>query len=190
MTSKYIHKIIMIFTIFALAGFGSMALAHMGPGSGSRQGWHHGYGGHHKGYGGPWGNLSEAEIKQMQAQRQAFFEATREIRAQLYQKRLELASELAKKDYDPQKAVNLQREISGLRGQMDLKRLDHIMNLKKINPDVGRGLLGGGRWEFHMMGSGHHMGRGMMGRGHHMGPWGVGGDESQQYHGMQGGKTE
>ena len=80
------------------------------------------------------GNLSEDEIKQMQAERQSFFEATKEIRQQLYQKGLELRSELAKKDPDAAKAAGIQDEISELKGQMGRMRLDHILKLKKINP--------------------------------------------------------
>jgi Spy/CpxP family protein refolding chaperone len=173
MTEKYINKLILIFTIMAIVGFGTYALAQMGMGYGLHgdmhygPAWqHHGYGS--QGYGGFWGNLSEDEIKQVQAEREAFFEATKEIRQQLYQKRLELRSELAKKDPDTEKAIGLQKEISELKGQMGLKRLDHILKLKKINPDVGRGLMGRGRRGYGMMGPGV-MGSGMMDPGM-MGP--------------------
>ena len=184
--NKYTHKLILIFIVISIVGFGSFALAHMGQGSGYNRGGHHGFGNHHQGYGGFENNLSEAEIKQMQAERNAFFEATREIRAQIYQKRLELGSELAKKDPDPETAIGLQKEISELKAQMGLKRLDHILKLKKINPDVGRGLMGHGGFGMMgpgMMGSGHHMGPGM-------GPGGSGSDDTRQYHGMQSSPTE
>jgi hypothetical protein len=204
MTEKYIHKLILILTVLAIVGFGSSALAHMGQGDGYNRG------GHHQGYGGFGENLSEAEIKQMQAEHKAFFEATREIRQQIYQKRLELGSELAKKDTDPEKAIGLQKEISELKSQMGLKRLDHILKLKKINPDVGRGLMGHGPMGHGMMGSqgyggcpnspgpgfgrGYGMGAGMMGPGYHMGsgmgPGGSGRDDTRQYHGMQSSPTE
>ena len=194
MAEKLIRKMVLIPTIIFIVGFGSYALAHMGEGSGYKRGGHHGSGWHHQGYGGSWGNLSEEKIKQMQAERNAFFEATGEIRAQIYQKRLELGSELAKKDYDIEKAIALQKEISGLRSQLDLKRLDHILNLKKINPDVGRGLMGGGHWDYRMMGPGHHMGsgmgHGMMGPGYHMGPGGYGKGDARQYHMMQSSPKE
>jgi Spy/CpxP family protein refolding chaperone len=194
--NKYTHKLILFFTVISIVGFGSFALAHMGQGPGYNRGGHHGYGGHHQGYGGFGENLSEAEIKQMQAERKAFFEATREIRAQIYQKRLEMGSELAKKDPDPERAVGLQKEISELKAQMGLKRLDHILKLKKINPDVNRGLMGHGG--FGMMGPGMMgpgmMDPGMMGSGYHMGPGmgagGSGSDNTRQYHGMQSSPTE
>lgn len=197
MIEKYINKLILMFTVIAIAGLGTYARADMGMGYG--YGRHHGPAGHHygygsQGYGGFWGKLSEDEIKRFQDEREAFFEATREIRQQLYQKRLELRSELAKKDPDPEKAVALQKEIAELWGQLGRKRLGHILKLKKINPDVGRGPMG-----FGMMGTrgyggcpnspypdsgrGYGMGPGMMGPGYHMGPgmMGPGSDYSRQY---------
>lgn len=215
MTEKYINKVILIFTVIAIVGFGTYAFAQMGMGYGHHRGMHHGPGWHdqeyeRQGYGGFGGNLSEDEIKQIQAERQSFFEATKEIRQQLYQKRLELRSELAKKDPDAAKAAGIQNEISKLIGQMGRKRLDHISKLKKINPDVGRGLMGRGRMGFGMRGTqgyggcpnypypgfgkGYGMRSGMMGPGYHMGP-GMGHrgsrrDDTRQYYEEQSSQTE
>ena len=191
---KYIYKMILIFMVLGIVSLGSPAQAHMDQGYGYQPGWHHGHGGHHQGYGGFWGNLSETQIKQMQAERKAFFDATLEIRQQVYQKRLELRSELAKKEPDSEKSIHLQKEISELRAQLGLKRLDHILNLKKINPAVGRGLMGGGWGGCAMMGPDHHMGPGMIGPGYHMGsgmgPGGFCPEDTRPYHGMQGSPSE
>ncbi len=67
------------------------------------------------------GNLSDEDLDKLNKQRQAFFEGTRELRKNLHQKRLELRSELAKKDPDAKKAAGLQGEISDLSGRMDPK---------------------------------------------------------------------
>ena len=77
----------------------------------------------------------------MDKQRQAFFEETRDLRENLYQKELELRSELAKEDPDAQKAAGLQAEISELTAQLDQKRIDHRIKMKKENPEffAGRG---------------------------------------------------
>ena len=100
------------------------------------------------------GNLSDDEIKALQKERNAFFEATQDLRQEIYQKRLELRSELAKKDPDANKAAKLQKEISKIEADFDQKRLDHQMKMRKINPKAGRGFMGG-----------RPMGPGMMGYG-------------------------
>lgn len=199
MTGKNIYKLILFFIVIAIAGSGASAAAHMGQGYGYKRGWHHGPGMHGYGYGWQgqgdyWQNMSESEIKQMQTERKALWDATREIRQQVYQKRLELRSELAKKEPDSEKCIRLQKEISELRAQLGLKRLDHILKMKKINPDIGRGLVGRGWGGCAMMGPDHHMGPGMMGPGDPMGPamgpGGFGCEDTRQYHGMPGSPSE
>ncbi|MEJ2102202.1 MAG: periplasmic heavy metal sensor [Desulfobacterales bacterium] len=109
------------------------------------------------GYGG---QLSEDQVQKLYKEQSAFFEATRDLREQLYQKGLELRSELAKENPDANKAAALQKEISALRAEFDQKRLNHILNMKKINPEIGRSF--GRRYAI--------MGPGMM-YGGRMGPW-------------------
>jgi Spy/CpxP family protein refolding chaperone len=135
----------------------------------------------------PWcaGNLSDEDQKTLDKERQAFFDETQDLRQDMYQKRLELRSELAKKNPDAQKAAALQKDISKLKEEFDRKRLDFIMRMKKINPDIGRmGVWGTmdddddagcryggghhgrhvGRWSgYGMRGPGYGMGTGMMG---------------------------
>jgi hypothetical protein len=190
MKRKYLNKSVLILCTVFILGSGSYAFAQWGMGYGHHGGPQHGYGRHHHDYGGPGygyrGNLSEAELKKIEEEHNAFFETTRELRQKIYQKRLELLSELAKKDPDAEKAAGLQKEISELKGHMGQKRLDHILKMKKINPDIGRGLMDRGRMGFGMMGpkgyggcpnypspgygSGYEMGPGMMGPGYRMGP--------------------
>ncbi|HSM74986.1 MAG TPA: hypothetical protein VK852_10125, partial [Desulfobacterales bacterium] len=77
-------------TVFAAGG------DNPGPGSYGR-GWHRGAGD------GPacLQNLSEADRAKIESERQAFFEATDELRRELYRKRLALKAELAKKAPEP-----------------------------------------------------------------------------------------
>ena len=109
----------------------AQGFAQMGTGQHHYGGMHHGPGWHHQGCGprgyDSWGNLSEDQLKQIEEERKAFFDATKEIRQQLYQKRLEIRSELAKKNPDAEVAAKLQKEISALKAQMGQKRLDHIL---------------------------------------------------------------
>jgi hypothetical protein len=197
MKNKVISKFILILTAFALTGTGTSALAGWGGmGYGHQGPMHHGWGHHGPGWqsGGDWGpgytgNLSDDEIKTLQKERNAFFEATQDLRQEIYQKRLELRSEFAKKDPDAKKAAKLQKEISRLEADFDQKRLDHRMKMRKISPKAGRGFMGGRPTGPGMMGYGGHrypnypysgqfmgprrgygMGPGMMGRG--MGPEG------------------
>lgn len=161
-----ITKAAIILAITGIVGFAATSFA----------GWGRGGGGNCWGQGG-WGqrgsvapgtqrNLSDEQIYQLDKQRQAFFEETENLRENLYQKEFELRSELAKEDPDAQKAAGLQAEISELTAQLDQKRIDHRLKMKKENPEffAGRGYGQGGRG----MGRGFNgpgMGRGFRGQG-------------------------
>ena len=123
---------------------------HMGPGSGMHRGWG----------GGPGyqSDLSEEDIAKLDKERRSFFESTSELRENLYQKELELRSELAKPEPDAKKAAGIQKEISNLESKLDQKRLDHRIKMRKDFPrsafrgdgygprgrGMGRGMYGGG----------------------------------------------
>ena len=166
MNKKYRKLKIMLIAATAILFSGIYASADGGKGYGHHRGMHQGQGWHQRGYGGPgcaaMDNLSEDETKKLDAERTAFFEATKGLRRKIYQKRLELASELAKENPDAATAAGLQKEVSDFKAQMAQKRLEHILRVQKINPDLGRGYWGGGP-----------MGPGMMHRGM-MGPGGKG----------------
>jgi Spy/CpxP family protein refolding chaperone len=131
-------KGLIILTIVAVIGFGTYAFAGWGMGYD-----HHGPGWHHGGYGYPgtgnmMGNLSDEEIQKMDAQREAFFKSTEDLRQKVYEKELALQSEFAREKPDTKKAASLQKDISELQAQIDQKRIDHIVEMKKINPNAGR----------------------------------------------------
>ena len=138
----------MLIPIFAILFSGIYASADRGRSCGHHGGMHQCQGWHHRGHGGPGGgdleNLGKDEIKKLDEERTAFFEATKGLQRKIYQKRLELASELAKEDPDAAVASGLQKEISDFKAQMAQQRLEHILRVRKINPDLGRGFWDGG----------------------------------------------
>ena len=152
---KKINKMFMILAVVGVLGFGINAFANMGKGYGS-SGWgNHGSSGRHmgwhdSGYGHMMNDLNDDDFKKMDEERQAFFKETETLRREVYQKELALESELAKKNPDTQKAVSLQKEISGFKAQLDQKRIEHMIRMRGIVPNAGRGFMGMGR----MMGSG------------------------------------
>lgn len=134
---------------------------HMGPGYGMHGGWGQGP----RGYGGQGyqNDLSDEDIAKLDKERQAFFEATSDLRENLYQKELELRSELAKSEPDAKRAAGIQKEISNLESQLDQKRLDHRIKMKKDFPRFGFRDDGYGP-------RGRGMGRGMYSGGGGYGP--------------------
>ena len=139
-------KIFMVLAIVAVLGIAVTSFAgwgrghwgsgyHMGPGYGMHRGWADGP----RGYGGPGyqSDLNDEDIAKLNKERQAFFESTSDLRESLYQKGLELRSELAKPEPDAEKAAGLQKEISNLEGQLDQKRLVQRIKMRKDFPQFG-----------------------------------------------------
>ena len=198
-------KIVLMATFFII-GMSVGASADMGRGSVYRGQMHQGPGWHHGGYGAPgWGafdNLSEEDIKKLDEERQAFFEATKDLRREVYQKGLELASEMAKQNPDAARAAAIQKEISHTQAQLAQKRLEHIFRVRKINPDLGMGFSGGRHMERGMMYPGMmgQSGYGYQGSpdcpydgfggGYGRGPGGRDRDDSRQYHKGPGSMAE
>lgn len=193
-------KLLIVFMVMALMGLGATGYAYRGDDFGDKwddycHGWQKGgagYGGGGQGYGkGPRGrggfggkgclrgwaggaNLSEDQIKALTEARDAFREATRDLRAQIKSKRFELRSEFVKTTPDVEKLKTLQKELSDLKAQFDQKRLEHRLKIKSIDPDLpcGKG------WR---SGRGHGYGRGCgYGRGfrHGYGGYGRGSDSN------------
>ena len=202
--------------VLPLAAF---MLIFMAVGASADMGWRQGYAGqmhrgpgwHRGGYGAPgWeavSDLSEEDIKKLEEERNAFFNDTRDLRREVYQKRLELASEMARQNPDQARAAAIQKEISDTMARLAQKRLDYLFRVRKINPDLGMGFGGGGHMGFGMMhsgmmgpggpgywgdsdcpyggpGGGYGRGPGMMG------PRGRGGDDTRQYHMGEGSMSE
>ncbi|MFC1828239.1 Spy/CpxP family protein refolding chaperone [Thermodesulfobacteriota bacterium] len=151
MKKQRTNKILVIISVVAMVGFAATAFAGWGMGPGHR-GWGMGYGDYGQGTGetGPGygrgsgycgqgyaANLSEEDLQKVEEARKAFFEDTEDLRQNIYQKRLELRSEFAKEKPDADKISGLQKDISELQGQLDQKRVNHMLEMKKINPNAG-----------------------------------------------------
>jgi Spy/CpxP family protein refolding chaperone len=120
------------------------AFAHGGMGW---SGWdHHGQGWHHRGYYGSGydDQMSKEQFKQFEQKREAFFKDTQDLRTKLYDKERELQKELSKDDPDAAKASGLQKEISELQSQLDQKRINHMVEMRKLAPNTNRGFMRGG----------------------------------------------
>ena len=151
MREKTTRNTVIVAAIIAIVGFGMYAFAHRGEGyggyGGMHQGMRYGYGmGMHGGYGeqgyGYQGELNEKEILEMEKERDAFFQDNENLRRDIYAKELALRSELAKENTDASQAANLQKELSGLYSQLDQKRIEHMIKVRKISPNAGRGFMG------------------------------------------------
>lgn len=178
MKANNFGRIIIGVAIVAIIGFAATSYAGWGRGGGRGGG---GYcGGPGAGFGpgagmGPGGygargnqlSLNDEQIDKLNKQRQTFFEETQPVRDGLYQKQLELRSELAKKDPDVKKASQLQQEISDLESKLAQKRLEQRIQMKKDFPELAeRGNRSGGRgYGRRGMGPGYGQ-QGMMGPGY------------------------
>jgi hypothetical protein len=144
-------KLIVVLTVAAVIGIGTYAFGHMGGGYGN-YGRMHGGPGMHQGYYGESGNdyrtdLKDEDLKALEEERSAFLKATDSVRQNLYSKELELRSELYKENPDVAKAEALQKEISKIESELDQKRIGHMIQIRKLNPNASRGFMMGG---YHM----------------------------------------
>jgi Spy/CpxP family protein refolding chaperone len=138
---RSIITIIIAIASVALIGLAINAFAHGGMGWGG--GWGH-HGMHYRGdYGPGYDNpMSKEQYEKFEGQREEFFEQTRDMRASLYEKERALQEELAKENPDAAKASGLQKEISEIQAQLDQKRVDHMIEMRKLNPNMDRGGYG------------------------------------------------
>jgi hypothetical protein len=151
---RTLRNIILAIAVIAIAGIGINAFAHgsmgrgggmMGYGGGMMGGYGGGWGHHGYGYGNDKGvRWSDEDYRKFEQQREAFFKDTQDIRSKLYDKEKELQAELNNDNPDAAKASQLQKEISELQSEFDQKRIDHMIEMKKQNPNMGRGFMGGG----------------------------------------------
>jgi len=165
MKHKKIRNGIAALVALAVVAVGANAMAGKGMGYAQDDRGCGGYGQHQRRGDCPRGqgmaDLTPEQREQMDAERQAFFEATRNERQDLYAKGLALKAEMANREPDMEKASALQKAVSDLRGSLDQKRLSHIMAMRKINPDAGSGRFMEGRGQGrHGMGHGKGYGSG------------------------------
>ncbi len=136
MKRNYVKIGLILLTVTAIAGFGANAFAYKGMGKGGCQGAaYQAPGGGCPFYGA---SLSEEDQSKLDEERKAFYNSTEELRKSIYEKELELWSELAKTDTDAEKAVTLQKTLSDLRGQLDQEQISHFIRMKAIYPDFAK----------------------------------------------------
>ena len=146
MKKRLFSGMVMVGALIMWVGFGANAFA-----GGMGQG---------RGMGTASSNLTEDQIKQMETERNAFQTATQGLRQQLNEKRQALQTELTKQPPDAATCSAMQKEISDLQAQFDQKRLTHVLEMKKIDPNFAEG-------------------RGMgLGMGHGKGPGPFGGNQT------------
>jgi len=165
-----LRNVIITITSIAVLGIGINAFAYGGMGWGG--GWGHHRGGMH--YQGGYGNgnidqMSPEAYKQFEQKRELFFKETQDIRTSLFEKERDLQNELAKDEPDVAQASRLQKVLSDLQSQFDQKRIENMVEMRKLNPNAGRGFKSGGFRKGSggpMMGHGYNRGGGpMMGYG-------------------------
>ena len=139
------RNVIITIVSIAVLGIGVNAFAHGGMGRGGGWGYHRGdmqyQGGCNQGY---MNRMTPEEFEQFEQKRNAFFKETEDIRTALIEKERELQNELAKEEPDVAQASRLQKEISDLQSQFDQKRIQHVVEMRKLNPNAGRGFVTGG----------------------------------------------
>jgi Spy/CpxP family protein refolding chaperone len=140
-----LKAVIITVATIALVGLTINAFAHGGTGWGGSWG-HHGQGWHHQsGYGPGYSDqLTKEQYKQFDQKRETFLKETQELRSNLFEKERELQEEFSKEESDASKASRLQKEISELQAQFDQKRIDHMIEMRKVIPNIGRGHMQGG----------------------------------------------
>lgn len=141
-----LFKVVGVVAVIMIVGLGANAFAYRGMGSGKGGGYGcEGYG-MQRGGGGPWADLSEEDRNKADQLRQTFFKEIAPSRRALYEKEMALRAELAKETPSAETATSLQKEISTLQADLDQKRINHVLAMKKINPNAGRGFgFHGGR---------------------------------------------
>lgn len=84
-------------------------------------------------------NLSPEIKAKLKAERDAFFDQTSDLRAEIYKKKLAMKDELQKNEPDGQKLKALQKEISRLEALLNKERYKFIKRMEKIHPEAGKG---------------------------------------------------
>ena len=163
MKKNPVTKKVLVITLISLMALGGTAFAYRqkgesnGKGSDCYQnGPYKGHGGY--GYGQMMAGLSEEDQAKVNELRQKHFEAMAPLRSERESKRLALRSELAKQNPDALVAAQLQQELSAINAELGQKKIEHIIEMKKINPDAGgSGFMMGAR---NGQGKGDHRGYG------------------------------
>ena len=80
--------------------------------------------------------LSDDVIKKIGKEKNDFYEKTKDLRRDLREKKIALATELKRKSPDINKASSIQKDISRIESNIDQIMIKHIVLIKKIAPDA------------------------------------------------------
>jgi zinc resistance-associated protein len=140
------NKILIALAVTILFGVGTVAYADWGSGCGyhGRGYGHHGMDKNNRGCAYR-SDLSDEDTAALEKERDAFRAATEDLRKNIYDKKLALRDELGMEKPDAEKASKLQKELSALESAFDQKRVEHIIRMKEIDPDMGRNYARKGR---------------------------------------------
>jgi zinc resistance-associated protein len=164
---------IVLGTLLVISLIAVPAFAGCGHGPGMMRGGGGGY--------GPYSNLTQEQITQLNALHQNFFKDTDKLRDDLWAKRHDLSELMEASKPDLQKAKDLQQQVSAVEAQIDQKKIEYIVSAHKIAPELGFFGLGFGFGHYR---HGRHM---MMERGCGCGGEGYGGEWAHGYgHGGYG----
>ncbi len=83
-------------------------------------------------------SLSDATIKKLNAEQEAFIKATEDLRQTIYEKELYLKAELVKKAPDTATALGFQKNISEAKVKFEQKMIEHIIRMKRIDVEADK----------------------------------------------------
>lgn len=86
--------------------------------------------GHHRGY----ANLSDQDRAKIDAAREKFFDETRTLRRDIDDQAYALHKEMRKDNPDTAKVTQLQKQLSKLQADLDLKGVQHRLEMRKLWP--------------------------------------------------------
>ena len=142
-------RLFSIATVILLVGVIAAPLMAQGPGG--RKGdsrIYGGRGGYEYGPRGAYNDLTTEQRDQMDALHKKFYEDTKELRKELRDKRIELHDLLDTDNPDIEKAKAIQSEISTVQAKMAQKRIEFMVEKRKIAPDARFGRAFGHRQGF------------------------------------------
>jgi len=79
-------------------------------------------------------DLTYEQVEALKEAKDEFREETRDMKHEIKVKNFELKAELAKKKPDFKTAMNIQKQISYYKAQLDEKHIEHFIKIKLINP--------------------------------------------------------
>ena len=84
----------------------------------------------------PGSDLSDEQLSELRESNSAYFSRTNELRKGLQEKREQMRALLASPSPDEKQVKKLHKEMESLRAQLGDARIDHILKVKKVDPEA------------------------------------------------------